>query len=201
MPASPSTLSFNQQVDAGVSLERQRKRDLKKPKKNSQAKLNFVKNKLWNDDDLSSSDWQKYTRIYKGLERAVDLSRDAMGLKRLVASPGNRLMSQLMMSCWLSLPTLLIAPFAIIWMDIHVLLRKVSPNIFCKLGEEWLNRLGKYGKMAARYALRNTGKMGNTVSDGAMYIEGSLLVALNLILLFVIIIFVCLASLVLGIIA
>jgi len=66
---------------------------------------------------------------------------------------------------------------SLIWINIHVFLRTVFPNIFCKLGEEWL----------PKEVLEKTGTTGKAVSGSAFIIEAMALAALNFIAFFIII--------------
>lgn len=111
----------------------------------------------------------------------------AGGLKQKAAAPMRQGTSKLLQNAWINLiPSW---GLTLIWINIHVFLSLViGKDIFCKLGDEWLD--GKFGgaNPAKDAVLGEAGsKLTEKVSGCANLGESMMLVALDLLLLIVII--------------
>ena len=135
------------------------------------------------EEDLSEGDWSRYMRYAQELVDSLEEVKDDFEKERdSSVILAKNMFSGLFVRCWFAIPSVYVAPFAIIWMDIHLLLRVAFPSLFCKLGEEWLSMLPWMGRFAAKQGLKHSGGAGDNLSNGVAYIEGSVLAGLNLLL-------------------
>ena len=144
--ANSNTLDFNQQMAMGARLKEEQKKD-----------------KAIENNDEEPKNWS-----------AVAGAKRVMGAKKAIADKAkDKVLKPAQMAAKRGLQwgwaTLIPSwGFSLLWINIHVFLRTVFPNIFCKLGEEWL----------PKEVLEKTGSAGKEASAAAFIVESMLLVAL-----------------------
>jgi hypothetical protein len=114
------------------------------------------------------------------------------GLKKMATAPMRQGTSKLLQAAWMNSPWI----WPILWINIHAFLSLViGKEVFCRLGDEWLD--GKIGgaSSAKEAALGEAGsKMTDKISGCANLGESMLLAILDLILLVIIIAILALIS-------
>jgi hypothetical protein len=159
---------------------------------NSAAKagaLNEAKRNSAGAEDGSATEPQTLREAVIAEKRKQEAEKNKAdgGLKQKAAAPMRKGTSKLLQEAWINLiPSW---GLTLIWINIHVFLSLViGKDVFCKLGDEWLD--GKFGgpNPAKEAALGEAGsKLTEKVSGCANIGESMMLVALDLLLLIVII--------------